>query len=301
MTLNRRQLLQTATAAALAAGTPTWAAPAASSTKNTRLIPGLCAYSYNQQLRHGQMTLEMFLDQAVALRVESVDMTGYYLASHEPAYLYHLRQLAWKRALTFSGAACGVSTVQATADQRADTLVQIKQWVDVTDMLGAPHLRIFAGKLPPDVTLQQATDWTVETMKAACDYAGSKGVTLGVEDHSGVTQSADVCLEIMHRVNSPWAAINLDVTNFLETPTQDRYAQIAACIPFATQTHIRDHFDDQSPVDLERVWKLFAEAGFQGYMSVEYEPSKITKEPAETGVPKLVAQVRSLCAKYSSV
>ena len=61
---------------------------------------------------------------------------------------------------------------------------------------------------------------------------------LGVEDHSGVTQHADVCLEIMHRVNSPYGGINLDVTNFIPTATQDVYAQIAACIPYATNTHI---------------------------------------------------------------
>ena len=303
----RRQFLKTAGLSAIAAASASaWAALADLSTttdtgKDARLIPGLCAYSYNQELKHNQMTMEQFLLQAVALRVESVDMTGYYLTSMEPAYLYSLRRLAYKNALTFSGAACGVSMVQATPDQRADSLVQIKKWVDVTDLLGAPHLRIFAGKLPPGAALQQAVDWTVETMKSACDYAARKGVILGLEDHSGVSQSADVCLEIMHRVDSPFAAINLDVTNFLATPTQDRYAQIAACIPYATQTHIRDHFDDQSPVDLERVWQLFAKAGFKGYMSVEYEPSKITKEPAATGVPKLVAQVRALCQKYSSV
>ena len=300
----RRQFLKTAGLAAMAAASaPAWAAPDASAgtAKAARLIPGLCAYSYGQDLKQGKMTMEQFLLRAVELRVESVDMTGYYLASMDPGYLHGLRRLAYKNALTFSGAACGVSTVQATPEQRADSLVQIKKWVDATELLGAPHLRIFAGKLPPGISLQAATDWTVETMKAGCDYAGEKGVILGVEDHSGVTQSADVCLEIMQRVNSQWAAINLDVTNFIATPTQDRYAQIAACIPYATQTHIRDRFDDQSPVDLDRVFQLFSQAAFKGYMSVEFERSKITNESADTGVPKLVTQVRALCQKYSSV
>jgi sugar phosphate isomerase/epimerase len=127
--------------------------------------------------------------------------------------------------------------------------------VDVTDQFGAPHLRVFAGRLPPGATLQQAVGWVVDTMKAASDYAGKKGIMVSVEDHVGITQSADVCLGIMHRVNSPYAGINLDITHFIPTPTQDRYAQIAACIPYATHVHIRDRFDDRALIDMDRVWR----------------------------------------------
>jgi sugar phosphate isomerase/epimerase len=307
--LPRRQFLKTAALVALATATapspaataPPRTAPDHDPAKMARLIPGLCAYSYGQELKHGKMTLEEFFLKAVELRVETVDMTGYYLTSTEPAYLHGLRRLAYKHALPFSGAACGVSMVQPTSDQRADSLAQIKKWVDVTDLLGAPHLRIFAGKLPPGTSLQQAVGWVVETMKAACDYAAQKGVTLGLEDHVGVSQSAEVCVEIIQRVNSPYAAINLDITNFIATPAQDQYAQIATCIPYATNTHIRNYFEDQTPVDMDRVWRLFADAGFKGYMSVEYERSAAVDEPAATGVPKLVAQTRALCQKYSSV
>ena len=73
--------------------------------------------------------------------------------------------------------------VQADAARRTESLKQIKKWVDVTDDLGASHLRIFAGKLPPGSSLKDAIDWVVETMKAACDYSGEKGIMLGLEDH----------------------------------------------------------------------------------------------------------------------
>jgi sugar phosphate isomerase/epimerase len=265
--------------------------------KMPRLFTGCCAYSYDHALRHGTMTMEDFIHEAVELRVDGIDMTAYYLKSTVPEYLDSLRHLAYKNAMPFSGSACGVSMVQADPAKRAESLTEIKKWVDVTDRLGASHLRVFAGELPSGATLQQGVDWTVETMKAAVDYSSQKGITLGLEDHNGVTQRADVCLEIMHRVNSPYAGINLDVTNFIPTATQDVYAQIAACIPYATNTHIRDRFEyNKSPVDLDRVWKLFAQAGFKGYMSAEYEGPD-----SETGVPKLITQIRTLCRKYSTV
>lgn len=243
------------------------------------------------------MTMETFVEKAVALRLDGVDMTGYYFKSTEPAYLASLRHLAYRKGVSFSGAACGVSTVQADPAKRAAVLPEIRKWVDVADALGAPHLRIFGGKVPSGVTVQQAIDWTVETMKAGCDYSGNKGIMLGIEDHDGVTQQADVCLEIMRRVNSPYAGVNLDITHFKPTATQDAYAQIAACIPYATNTHIREKFDDGSPIDMDRVWKLFAQAGFKGFMSAEYEGEE---DPA-TGVPKLVEKIRTLCGKYSTV
>jgi sugar phosphate isomerase/epimerase len=305
----RREFLKTAGLAALAgAGAQLLASPVAQAAiadadpaagKTARLLSGCCAYSYGPELKRGAMTLEDFIAKAVELKLDGVDMTAYYLKSTEPEYLDGLRHLAYKNAMPFSGSACGVSMVQASRAQRTDSLNQIKKWVDVTDRLGTSHLRVFAGKLPPGHTLQEAIGWVVETMKAACDYSGKKGITLGLEDHSGVSQNADVCLEVMHRVNSPYAAINLDITNFISTATQDAYAQIAACIPFASNTHIRDRFADQTSVDMDRVWRLFAAAGFKGYMSAEYEPGRANNEAAATGVPKLIAKIQALCRKYS--
>ena len=131
-------------------------------------------------------------------------------------------------------------------------------------------------------------------MKPASDYAGKRGITLGLEDHGGVTQQADAILEIINGVDSPFARINLDITPFLF----DGYAQIEACIPYATMTHIRYRFDSGELIDLDRVWQMFAKAGFKGYMSAEYENEK---EDAITGVPRLIGDMRKLSKKYSAV
>jgi sugar phosphate isomerase/epimerase len=276
----------------------------AQNSKVARLLPGNCAYSYNKELRQGKMTLEDVILKAVEQHIVSVDVTVYYLKSTDPEYLHSLRLLAYKHGVAFSGAACGSSMVQATADKRADVLNQIKQWVDVTEHLGASHLRVFAGKLPEGATMQESVGWVVDGMKAACDYSGSKGIVLGLEDHEGVTQTSDVCIEIMQRVNHPYASINLDITNFIPGPTQDAYAQIAACLPYSSgNIHIRDHFYgvDHAPVDMERVWKLFAQAGYQGYVSAEYEPNFPGSLPSSIAVPKLLETIKTLCKMYSSV
>lgn len=303
--VTRRRFLQSAGAAAYAGAglaLPLQAQAAARGADATdvqaeaRMFPGCCAYSYRKYLKSGQMSMQDFIREIVKIGSVGADMTVYWFKSTDPAYLDDLRHLAFKNGVPLSGAACGSSMVQASADKRREVLEDIKKWVDVAQGLGVSHLRIFGGKLPRGASVKQGTDWVVETMKPACDYAGNKGITLGIEDHAGVTQNADVCLEIMHRVNSPYAGINLDITHFIPTGSEDPYAQIKACIPYATQTHIRDHFDDGTPIDMDRVWKMFQEGGYKGYMSVEYEG----KDEPMTGIPKLMTRVKELCRKYSS-
>lgn len=304
--IKRREFLKSAAvaAAATAGGSKILASRVGASPqapggagKMPRLFSGCCAYSFRKYLQHGPMTMEDFILKGVELKLDGVDMTAYYFKSTDPDYLTGLRHFAYKHGVPFSGAACGVSLVQADAGRRAQSLAEVKKWVDATDLLGASHLRVFAGKLPQGATIPQAIGWVVDTLKAASDYSGRKGIMLGLEDHSGITQNVDACLEIMHQVNSPYAGINLDITHFIPTATQDAYAQIAACIPYATNTHIRDVFDDQTPIDMDRVWRMFAEAGFKGYMSAEYEGH----EDPMTGVPKLTDKIRGLCRKYSTV
>ncbi|MGD0694270.1 MAG: sugar phosphate isomerase/epimerase family protein [Terriglobia bacterium] len=243
------------------------------------------------------MTMEDFILKGVELGLHGVDITGYWLKSQEPAYLASLRHFAFKQGMPFSGAACGASMVHADKAKRASVLEEIKKWVDATDALGAAHLRIFAGELPQGATVAQGIDWTVEVMKPACDYAGQRGITLGVETHEGITQSADATLEIMRRVDSPYAGVNLDITNFLADSDEDQYKQIEACVPSATHTHIRDRFGNSHHlIDLDRVWQIFARGGYKGYMSAEYEG----EEDAMIAVPRLMDQIKALCRKYSS-
>jgi len=296
--LPRRSFLQAAGVAAASSLIPSPPAAArqteGSGGRPPRLLTGCCAYSYEKHLRSGKMTMEDFFLKAVDLGIEGVDVTTYYLKSTDPAYLVSLRRFAFRHGLPFSGAAIGTEMCQSDPAKRQTEIANIKKWVDATQWLGASHLRVFGGELPPGASDAQGVDWTVETMKPACDYAAQKGITLGIESHGGITSKASNILAILRRVDSPYAGCNLDISNFLEDP----YSQVEALIPYATHTHIRDHYGEpRQPLDLDRIWPMFAKGGYQGFMSVEYEGD----EDPLTAVPKLITKVKTLCKKYSSV
>ncbi len=293
----RRQFLQSAglaTATSLCSAAATAAGSEAETSPNrARLFTGCCAYSYGKYLKSGRMTMEDFILKGVELGLHGVDITTYWLKSTEPDYLVSLRHFAFKNGMPFSGAGIGTNMCQPDPAKRAEELEKIRHWVDATELLGASHLRVFGGNPPKGATEEQGIEWVVETMKPACDYAAKKGITLGIEDHHGITTKASTILEILRRVDSPYSGVNLDITNFPE----NQYAQIEMCIPYATHTHIRDVFSEtKEPVDLDRIWQLFARGGYKGYMSAEYEG----EEDPLTGVPKLIRTIKTLCKKYST-
>jgi sugar phosphate isomerase/epimerase len=240
------------------------------------------------------MTMEDFIVKAEELGVLGVDITTYWLKSTESTYLAGLRTFAYRHGMPLSGLAIGADLCQSESAKRAETLQTVRKWLDATELLGASHLRVFGDKLPAGATAEQGIAWVAETMKPACEYAASKGIILGLESHSGLTTRASNIVEILRRVDSPFAGCNLDISNFPENP----YEQIELCLPYATHTHIRDFYGQaKQPLDLERIWQLFVKSGYNGFMSAEYEG----KEDAMTGVPKLIEKIKALCRKYSSV
>ncbi len=259
-----------------------------------RFLTSCCAYSYGDYLKSGKMTMEDFIRKAVELDIDGVDLTTYWFKSTEPDYLLSLRHLAFKLGVVFSGIAIRNSLCYAEPEKRAQQVEEIKKWVDATDILGTSQIRVFGGKVPNGASDAQGIDWVVETLKPACDYAAKKGVTLAIETHHEITEKAANVVEILRRVDSPYAGVTLDISNWLEEP----YGQIETLVPYATNTHIRDFYGPPPrPLDLDRVWQIFAKAGYKGFMTVEYE----SPEDQMTGVPKLVDKVKALCKKYSSV
>src|SRR5262249_46756874 len=153
-------------------------------------------------------------------------------------YLAMLRNTAYKCGVQLYSAAVRVRLCQATAELRDAEVENAKKWIDVADKLGAGHKRGFGGAIPKGATEAQAIPWGgggVERVKRAADYAGRKGIVLGVEDDGGLTTTAEPTVEIVKQTDSPWAGINLDTGNF----PKNGYAQVQLCLPYAVAVHLK--------------------------------------------------------------
>ena len=285
--MNRRDWIKTLGAAAV--GAPL--AKAADRKGGGHFRSAICAYSFRDQLKKGTMTYADLIHLAAELGADGVDLTAYWLRDTTDATLFPLKKLAYRSSVSIYTIGIGAQLARPTAELRATEVETVRKWLDVAERLGALHMRIFGGDVPKGASEDQAVAWAVETLKRCAEEAAKKGITLGVEDDGGITTNADRTVEIVKKAGSEWAGINLDVGNFPD----DGYTQIAMCAPYATNVHFKPYVHlshREEDADWPRILKILGDAGYRGYLALEYERNG---DPV-TEVPRLVAKMNQTIA-----
>ncbi len=286
--MNRRQLLTSL--AALPAATEL----RGQSERGFQLRAGLVAYSYRTQLAARSMTYEDLIRKIADWGLDGLDCTVYWFPDTSPEYLASLRRTAFKNGVHIYNAGVRVSLCQPTPELQAAEFGKIRQWVDVADRLGAGHVRVFGGQIPKGATEQQAIAWAAEVMKRGAEYAGTRGIILGVEDDGGLTTAAGPTVEIAKQAASPWAGINADAGNLRD----HGYAQFETMLPYTTSVHLKTQMTDaagrKEPADWNRLLEMLGKSGYRGFAGLEYEA-----DDAESEVPRLAAELRTAVRKLS--
>jgi L-ribulose-5-phosphate 3-epimerase len=280
--MNRRQSLKSLAAVALAA--PRLSGFAA---VKGRFHPAICAYSFRDQLKDGSFTYADLIRMAADLGADGVDLTTYWLPDTKDETLFALKKLAYRCGVSIYTIGIRARMAQPTAELQTAEVELVRKWLDVAQKLGASHMRIFGGAVPKGATEAQAIAMSVETLKRCAVDAAAKGVTLGVEDDGGITTNAGPTVEIVKKAASPWVGINLDTGNF----PSDAYAQIELCAPYATNVHFKSEVhmaNGKEPADWPRILGILSNAGYRGYLALEYEE---TADPMGT-VPKLIGKMK---------
>jgi L-ribulose-5-phosphate 3-epimerase len=303
--MDRRRFLSTAGALVAATAvpaarflqTPAPVAPA-QTPGHARFRTGLVAYSYRQALQSKAMTYEDLIRVAVETGTDGIDMTVYWLPGTTDDVLLPLRRAAYRNRVEIYSVGTRVRLAQPTAELREKELVELRKWVDVAQKMGATHVRVFGGPKPADATLEQAIGMAIETLKRGAEYAGARGIILGVEDDGGITDFAKETIQIVTGADSPWAGMNLDIGNFKPPKVLE---QVEMSIPHAVSTHIKTEMaqDDgktKVPYDWDRVFAMFARHAYRGYMGLEYEAA----DDPSTAVPKHLRRLKELAQKYSA-
>src|SRR5688572_18442839 len=234
--MNRRTLLQTLPAAALASQAHSQTGRAAKS----RLRTAICAYSFRKELESKAMTYDDLVKLAVDLDVDGLDLTVYWFPSTNDSFLLPLKRLAYKNGVEIYSISVRTDLCKPPGEARDKQAAELRNWVDVAAKLGAGHIRVFGGTVPKGSTPEQAAGWVAEMLKPASEYSGSKGVILGLENHGGITEKAATIIQIVKSVNSPWVGINLDTGNF----NRDAISQIQQCLPYTVNTQFKTRMRD---------------------------------------------------------
>jgi sugar phosphate isomerase/epimerase len=250
-----------------------------------------CAYSYRQYLQSGEMTLEEFVDTAAGIRCEGVELTAYYFPSLDRPALNSLKRHVHRRGLSVSGTAVGSNFAQTDGAKRREHVDMTKAWIERSVILGAPTLRVFAGPVAEGSSEEEAFEWVVDCLRECAAEAEQAGVLLALENHGGITSTADQVLAIHRAVGSDWLGVNLDFGNF----GGDAYGQLAACAPLAVAAHAKVHFNGPGGwerVDYRRARRLMHEAGYRGWIAFDYEEPEDPREGVPAFATELIQDLR---------
>jgi sugar phosphate isomerase/epimerase len=283
--LSRRQFLGT-TAAAFAVSGARAVEPIVRKGP-ARLRLSLAAYSFRQYFRDGrdsekaqtpaarQIDLFQFIDFCAEQGCDGTELTSYYFPKDfDDAFLLKLRHHAFIRGVSVSGTAVGNTFTLPTGEKRDREIAGVKRWIEHAKVLGAPHIRVFAGNLEGQ-SLADAKRNCIVALEECADTAGKAGVFLGIENHGGIVADPADLLDIIKSVRSPWVGINLDSGNF---HSADPYADLVQCVPYAVNVQVKVEIQRKGakpePSDLPKLVKILSDARYQGWVALEYESAE---------------------------
>lgn len=301
---SRREVL-TAAAAGLTAGVfgsqSALAADPPQRTGKPYMKLSLAGYSFNRmlprgvkssELEDGKMTLDDFVDFCAAQNLDGTELTAYYFPSDvDRHYLLHLKEKTFRLGLDISGTAIGNDFCVAPGPQRDAQLKSAAEWIERAAIMGAPVIRIFAGKVPQGDSEPAALARCIEGINESLEVAAHHGVFLALENHGGITSTPEQLLAIVKEVkHSPWFGVNFDSGNFR---TATPYADLEKIAPYAINAQIKAAIapdGNKQPADYKRLIGILRDSGYRGYVVLEYEE----RTDPFTEIPKHLDRLREL-------
>jgi sugar phosphate isomerase/epimerase len=258
----------------------------------------LAAYSMKRYLAakpgtKGAMDMGGFIDYCAKLGLDGTELTSYWFPKDvTPEYLASLKRRAHLAGLDISGGAIANRFTLPAGKALDAQHVHVRKWIDHYADLGAPVIRVFAGRSEKGVDEATALKYGIANLQEACQYAGKRGVMLGIENHDYVAD-IDRMMTVIRGVKSPWFGVTFDSGNF---HSADPYADLARIAPYAVNAQIKVamHRPGKAaePADFKRIIKILRDANYSGYITLEYE----AKEDPCKSIPKYLDALRECIA-----
>lgn len=303
--MNRRHFLTSAAAALGATALP--ALEPINRKGKSRMLLGLAAYSFRENMKwmkgkenkvkEGRPAWDIldFIDYCADLGCPGAELTSYFFPPDcDAKYLLEVKRQAYLRGVNITGTAVGNTFTLPKGEERDKQIADVKDWIEKAAIMGAPHIRVFAGSLPKGITQEEGEKNCLEAYQECLDFAGQKGVFLGIENHGGIVAEPEALVRMVQSANSPWAGINFDSGNF---HTEDPYADLAKIAPYAVNVQLKTKVSakgdkEGKPSDVKRVLQILKDANYQGWFTLEYEE----KEDPFVAVPRILAELKPLLA-----
>ena len=303
MKIDRRRFL-----AASALGASSLTAPfttLAAESPSSKIRLAIATYSY-WHFRPPKVSIETVIDRAAEFGVEGVDVLHRQMDSEEPSYVRKLKRHALSRGVSLVCLSIHQDFVESKEEERDKNIKHTIRCIELAAQLGIPCIRLNSGRwntiasfddlmkargeepVLPGFTEDDGFKWCIECVQKCLPRAEELGVVLAMENHWGLTRTPEGLLRVVNAVNSPWLGALMDTGNFLENP-YDKLKQIAPKTVFVqAKTYFGGGEWYTLDLDYKRIAAILREAGYRGYISLEFEG----KQDPNSAVPKSLDLLR---------
>ncbi len=184
----------------------------------------------------------------------------------------------------------------ADAEKRKQAVENHFKWVEAAKELGCHSIRVNAGSSGSyDDQMKQAADG----LRKLSEFGAQHGLNVIVENHGGLSSNGQWLTGVMKLVDLPNCGTLPDFGNFRISGDEeyDRYKGVKELMPFAKAVSAKSHdFDDkgnETHTDYFKMIKIVLDAGYSGFVGIEYEGSKLDEYAGVRATKALLERVRS--------
>jgi sugar phosphate isomerase/epimerase len=198
---------------------------------------------------------------------------------------------------------------ETDAKKRKTAIENHYKWVDAAKYLGCVTIRVNSFGVG---TREDVARAAIESLGTLGEYAAKSNINVIVENHGSYSSDGQWLSNVMKQVNKPNVGTLPDFGNFCirrEGKSQwegkcvdeyDRYKGVGEMMPFAKGVSAKTHdFDEQGncvETDYAKMMKIVKDAGFHGYVGIEYEGDKLSEEE---GIKKTKALLEKVLATHA--
>jgi sugar phosphate isomerase/epimerase len=267
-------------------------------------------YSYWRYRDDTKLSIEECIDLAAEAGFDGVEVLHVQMTDESNAALQRIKQCAFRHGLDLCGFSTHQTFVSPDAEVRKKNVEHTRRCIELAYAMGIPTIRVNTGRWGTskdfdelmankgiEPRLEGYTDddgfaWVIDSLGECVAKAEECGVVLGLENHWGLGRTAEGVLRVVSAINSPWLRVTLDTGNFLER----MYEQMEMLAPQAAFVQAKTYYGGGTwytlDIDYDRVAGILKQAGYTGYVSLEFEG----QEDHRTAIPRSLELLRKAFA-----
>ncbi|HMO37128.1 MAG TPA: sugar phosphate isomerase/epimerase family protein [Gemmatales bacterium] len=211
----------------------------------------------------------------------------------DDAYLKQLRQRCKDQGITSVLIMCdGEGALgDPSKEAREKAVRNHHRWVDWAKELGCHSIRVNA-ETKGKGSFEEQMERAAEGLAMLTEYSEKQSINVIVENHGGLSSDGKWLAGVMKKVNHPRCGTLPDFGNFYE---YDRYQGVEDLMPFAKGVSAKSYdFNangDETKIDYARMLKIVKDAGYRGYIGIEYEGKNLPEDDGIRATKKLLERL----------